>query len=455
MSAPPARADGPGTAGPGDSAVPLLTGVVRWLEDHLAWFDPDQWERLLPRRPFRPGALLELLGFLRLLDRAGHPRVPVPGALREGALSLAERVVDDPGFATSLRRADPYFPYHLNLVALLGILGRPRPALREDCLALLAVGAGGHTRPYKPVLNRLELRWFLDRAGLPAPPGLPGTAVLYAQSLPGLGPDPLSLDDSETYAFTHALFYATDFGAHALPPGGSDAGSLLEAVRLLLGVNLTRSHLDLVAELLLCADLLRPALPRHRDATGDDPVARGWAALAGAQRPDGAVPGPVHRPEKMSELAGEKAEAYLFGTCYHTTLAAGLAAAVRLGRRPGEGRVAPWPEPDRGTPQESALDPATPPDAAPGSDEIRRWAATVRATAAGASEQERAAWSARLDPLLVLCAQRYDRPALDAVLGAVRALGQGGTPLAQSVSALLSAGWCAPAPGATGPARRA
>jgi hypothetical protein len=352
-----------------------------------------------------------------------------------------------------LRRADPYFPYHLNLVALLGVLGRPRPALSEECLALLAVGAGGHTRPHKPVLNRLELRWFLDRAGLAAPPGLPDTATLYGQSLPALGPDPLFLDDSETYAFTHALFYATGFGARPLPAGEPDTGFLLESVRLLLGVNLTRGHLDLVAELLLCADLLRSAGPRGGDVPDAGPVARGWGTLARAQRPDGAVPGPVHRPEKLSGLTGEKADAYLFGTCYHTTLAAGLAAAVRLESRPGKGRVSRRPEPADATPQQNAPFATTSPDEAPDADEILSWSATVRATVAQATDQERTAWSAAAEAVLVLCAQRHDRPGLAAVLSAVRALGQDGTPLARSAAALLAAGWCASAPDGCGHAR--
>jgi hypothetical protein len=452
VSASDTRSRAPGAAVPDDPAVALLSGVIRWLEEHLAWFDPDQWERMLPRRPFRPGPLLELLGLLRLLDRAAPARVRVPAALREGALALAERVVDDPGFATRLRRADPYFPYHLNLVALLGILGRPRPALREECLALLAVGAGGHTRPHKPVLNRLEMRFFLDRAGIAAPPGLPDTATLYGQSLPALGPDPLFLDDSETYAFTHALFYATDFGARPLPAGEPDPGLLLETVLLLLDVDLTRGHLDLVAELLLCADLLCPAGPRDGDGPDGDPVTRGWDTLARAQRPDGAVPGPVHRPERLPGLTGEKADAYLFGTCYHTTLAAGLAAAVRLNSRSGAGRVARRPEPARATPPHTAPFAAASPDAAPDADEIRRWSATVRAAAARATDQERTAWSTAGQALLVVCAQRHDRPGLAAVLGALRALGRDGTPLARSAAALLAAGWCASATDGSGPA---
>ncbi|MGX1128858.1 hypothetical protein RKD49_001048 [Streptomyces glaucescens] len=449
-----------------ETAVRVLEGVVGWLSAQLGWFDPAVWERRLPRRPFRPGPLLELLGLLRLLDRVPGLSVPAYSELRAGALDLAERIVDEPGFVTGLRRADPYFPYHLNLVALLELLGRPRPELRRDCRALLAVGAGGHTRPHRPVASRLELRCFLDRCGLPAPPDLPDRTSLYRQSLPGLGADPLTLDESEVYAFTHALFYATDFGARPLPP---DVPLPRDTVHVLLAAQLALGHLDLVAELLVCAELTGDPDGRLRSA--------GWAALARSQRPDGAVPGPVHRPALLTgptTLTGEKATAYLFGTCYHTTLATGLAAAARLGSGaegagdPGRGPTAeggwrhgtadvdafsrrgvggsrqPAAQPPAngradGIPRRTA--PPSPPDAGD-ADAVRRWADAVRCVVGEASDGEQAEWIARVEPLLVVCAWRRDRAGLAAVLAVAHALGRGDTALARSAAALLAAGWC-------------
>ncbi|MFF9107725.1 DUF6895 family protein [Streptomyces sp. NPDC014805] len=400
----------------------VLPGVLGWLEENLRWFDPEVWERHLPRRPFPPGPLLELLGFLRLLTREQGPAA-VPQGLREGALDLAERITGTPEFATRLRRADALFPYHLNVVALLGLLGRPRPDLLKTCEALLASGAGGHFQPHRPLLSRLELRYFADRAALTLPAGIPDRASLSAGSVPALEPDPLSLDDDEVYAFTHAVFYATDFGADDVPPGGA----LRDTVRVLLASHLIGGHLDLLAELLLCADLT---------GLGETDLARrSWAALASARRPDGAVPGPVHRPAVLSGLTGEKAEAYLFGTCYHTTLATGLAAVVRLGR-------GGTPEPD---PPEDASSPATPPPYPPAgapAEEVRAWAESIARAAPHAPQPHRQVWAQAVTGALTLAARRRDPVTLAALLTASGPLGARNTPLARAAAARLAAGWC-------------
>ncbi|MFJ9847966.1 DUF6895 family protein [Streptomyces sp. NPDC101150] len=390
-----------------EAAAGALSGALGWLDTHLEWFAPHRWERFLPRRPFRPGPLLELLGLIRLLDRSGH--LPKHAPLRSRALDLAERAAADPDFTRGLCRADELFPYHLNLIALLELLGRPQPALRARGEALLAAGAGAHARPYKPVLGRIELRYFLDRGGFPAPAPLPDLGTLFRESLPALRPDVLHLTESETYALTHALFYVTDFGGRDLPGRPEEAARLRETVRVLLAVHLARGSLDLVAELLLCTQAL---------GISAAPLVRyGWSVLARARRPDGALPSPVHRPEVLATLTGDKAAAYLFGTCYHTTLAAGLAAAVRI-ERGGGGRADCGPQL---------------PCAAP--EEILRWARE----AAQAPPSAREAWAAHVVPLLVLCVQARDLPVLTEVLRAAEALGQGDAPVVRSAAAYVSA----------------
>ncbi|NUP18214.1 MAG: hypothetical protein HOZ81_19430, partial [Streptomyces sp.] len=252
-------ADGAVLLGEDEAAERVLAGGLRWIEAQLEWFEPARWEEFLPRRPFRPGPLLELLGLVRVLDRAGVLSKEAP--LATGALDLAVRVAADPSFEAGLRRADEYFPYHLNLIGLLELLGRPQPTRRAVCEALLAADAGAHARPYKPVLNRLELRYFADRGGFPAPASLPAPGALLGESIAGLDPDVLQLSESETYALTHVVFYATDFGRHSLSLPGDEATarswtSLRETVRVLLGVHLARGSLDLLAELLLCTAAL-------------------------------------------------------------------------------------------------------------------------------------------------------------------------------------------------------
>ncbi|MFC7987235.1 DUF6895 family protein [Streptomyces sp. NPDC057336] len=393
----------------------VLAGALRWIDGNLEWFRPRRWEEHLPPRPFRPGPLLELLGLLRVLDREGV--LPRNAALPRRALDLAAETAADPGFEGSLRRGDAYFPYHLNLVTLLEHLGRPQPALRARCEALLAAGAGGHHRPYKPVLNRLELRYFLDRGGVTAPPSLPTVEALLRQSVAALDPDVLQLTESETYALTHAVFYATDFGRHRLDLGTRRRTRLRETVRVLLGVHLARGSLDLLAELLLCTRALA-------EGPKTSPAERaGWHLLARAARPDGAVPSPVHRPEALATLTGDKAAAYLFGTCYHTTTAAALAAATLRHRPPDTLR------PATGTPPPPRADPAA----------IRAWARRVTAQAGTAPTPLRTAWHDQLAPLLTLAVQARDPHVLAELLTAAESLGTTAHSPAREAAALLAA----------------
>ncbi|GAA3137967.1 hypothetical protein GCM10010466_31130 [Planomonospora alba] len=404
-----------------EAAERVLTRALGWLEAHLEWFAPPRWERFLPRRPFRPGPLLELVGLVRVLEQTGV--LPRHAPLSARALDLAAQVAAGADFGHGLARGDEFFPYHLNLVALLDLLGRPQPALRAACQELLAADAGGHARPYKPVVNRIELRYFIDRGGFTAPASLPDARTLHGQSIAALGPDLLQLTESETYALTHVLFYMTDFGRHRRLPGGTaEAARLRETVQVLLGVHLSRGSLDLLAELLLCATALD-------DGHGTGPTARqGWNALARAQRPDGAVPSPVHRPEVMSGLSGEKAAAYLFGTCYHTTTVAVLAAAVR--RR--SLRLLPRP-------QDRRPEPPLPPLPCADPEEIRSWTRKAPEALRTAPPGGRAVWSSYLAPLLVLGVQARDPAVLADVTRAADRLGHGDHPLLRAAAALCCA----------------
>ncbi|MFI8433548.1 DUF6895 family protein [Streptomyces sp. NPDC079020] len=452
MSAPVAEGDGPywpplpahaRREGEGEAAVPdpdasadrVLAGALRWLEEYVEWFAAPRWEEYLPRRPFRPGPLLELLGLVRLLDRSGL--VPKEAALPSRALDLAAGAAGEAEFARGLRRGDELFPYHLNLIALLEVLGRPQPGARAKCQALLAADAGGHTRAYRPVLSQVELRYFVDRGGFTPPAALPALDVLHRRSIAALGPDVLQMTGDETYALAHVLFYVTDFGrTRRLLGGPGEAARLRAPVRVLLGVHLARGSLDLLSELLLCAG----ALGFRGD---DDPLVReGWGALATAQRRDGAVPSPVHRPEVLSGLTGDRAAAYLFGTCYHTTLAAALAAAER-GRRRGA---------SRSTPGDLAQQvPLLLPVPAPRADreEIRRWARRASALPRTSPPETREAWSARLGPLLALAVQARDQEVLAELLYAAECLGRGDDTLVRRASALHAARH--PGPHAPGP----
>ncbi|MFE0021742.1 DUF6895 family protein [Amycolatopsis sp. NPDC059021] len=285
--------------------MPLLDDAVGWLTDRLRWFDPAEWDRFLPPRPFPGGTALELLVLCRVLRRGRFRDHPLP----DKALDLASSIVESPSFVAGLCRADQAFPYHAYLVALLEDAGRPAPSARERILDVLAAEAGDHEGAWRPVQHRLELRYVQELGGFPS--RIPD---LIGQSIVAGSPDPLFLRDDEAYALTHVVFYATDFGARPMP----DASALTGLLRTLAGSYLTAGNLDLAGEFLLCLTALGSSCPV---------TAHGFRVLSDAQRPDGAVPGPLHDPARWSGLRGDAAEAYLFGTCHHTTMVAAMAAA--------------------------------------------------------------------------------------------------------------------------------
>lgn len=443
----PAHAGAEEHAAPGapltdeEAAGRVLSGALRWTEANLEWFAPQRWQEYLPPRPFGPGPLLELLSLIRVLERSGL--MPLDAPLRLRALDLAEEAAHTDDFARGMERGDELFPYHLNLIGLLECLGHPQRELRTRCQALLAAGSGGHALPYKPVLNRIELRYFIDRAGFTAPSALPGLGTLHRQSIAALGPDVLQLTESEIYAFTHVLFYVTDFGQRRdLLGDPEELASLHETVRVLLGVHLARGSLDLLAELLLCDSALssdeegvqngRPE-PGQGGDSGDGSeflVSAGWNALVRAARADGSVPSPVHRPDILAGLTGDKAAAYVFGTCYHTTLAAALAAGVARAAVPEGSRA------DRAG--RSCTPPRVPmPRAEP--EEIRRWARAASTVPGPARAGEPGACRGHLGPLLVLAVQARDPDVLAEVLRAADRQGQSGDLLVRSANALLAA----------------
>lgn len=310
-------ADAPG---PADAVV---RGGIGWLHEHLSWFDPRQWERFLPRRGFPASPLLELAVLLRCLRRG--PYATLAGPLVEGGLDLAERVVAREEFRDGLHRADATFAYHAYLVCLLAGAGRDTAGLAESVRHVVAANTGDVRSADRPALALMELRHALDVGGI----GVTGTALapvdeLYPRSIVAARDTPLSLRDDESYAVTHVLLYLTDFGARPAALDPAERRRVLDMVLVMLAACLARGDLDIGGELLLCAQALGAG--RH------DLLDHGWWVVAGARRADGAVPSPLHDPRVLSTAEGERAAAYLFGTCFHTTMVATMAASERRRR---------------------------------------------------------------------------------------------------------------------------
>lgn len=290
-------------------AEQTLDGALGWLGKHLDWFTPTRWNQHFPAQEVPTQTLVELLLLTRVLARRpGHHD------LVDAAGTLALEEVRGPAFTTALQQVDRNFGYYAWTLTLLA------DDVGAEGLAPIRQAVADRGRSLArldwPTTQVIELGYILDLGGIVH--DLPGWAELRGP-IPYRDLQPGFMDEPETYAFTHDLLYATDLAGRSLaaaPPGRRRTADVTDA---LLRRWLDAGHHDLTAELLHCSVAVE----------GDPELRRcAVAALAAAQRPSGAVPGPPHDPAHAGTLSGEKAVAYEFRTCYHTTLVAAMALAA-------------------------------------------------------------------------------------------------------------------------------
>lgn len=298
-------------------AEALAGSCVGWLTRNLEWFDPRRWEQHLPRRRFPASPLLELAVLLRCLARGPFAELATP--LTEAGMDLAERVSRRPEFRAGLLGADATFPYHAYLVCVLADSGRDTGSLLGAVRSVVDANIGDVVSADRPTLTRMELRYALDLGNVACT--LPTLGELYPGSIVATRDTPLFLGDDEAYAVTHVLLYLSDFGSRPITLDAAERERVRELVLVMLACYLARGNLDLAGELLLCAEAL--------GAHGRDLVEHGWQSLAAARRPDGAVPSPLYDAETASTVDGDRADAYTFGTCFHTTMVTAMAASER------------------------------------------------------------------------------------------------------------------------------
>jgi hypothetical protein len=292
---------------------PLLLGVLSWLEEHVDQFDPfrDRREPAL----FGELPMVELALLCMCLTREfGASRPEAVERLLDFLLPIYRR----PAFRERLFRHPEEFVSHAFLRSALRECGAiDRTPDRDEIQRV--VDRDDLATITRPPHRMLELRYALDLGGVRH--SLPSYATLARHSVLARPLKVPALTDAEAYVVTHVLFYVSDLGhreANGLP--GSYLSNARVAVERLLGMYLNAGNWDLVGELLLSLHCLRQ--------TGSDLYDFGLASLAAAQLPSGAVPGAHYRPEKLAALAEPERTAYLFRRCYHTTIVAGLVAAL-------------------------------------------------------------------------------------------------------------------------------
>lgn len=175
----------------------------------------------------------------------------------------------------------------------------------------------------------LERLWVLELYNIPATLTV---AEVSGMSILAGDADPLTMTDSDAYAYTHAIFYLTDFGRTPLPPS-LDAARLRAVVDSAVAWQIGQRNYDLLGEFLVCAALLGGAPSSH--------AALGLALWNGTWDELGFLPGPSFNADVFAPLDGDEQRAYAFAELYHTNLVGGLLALVAL-----HGTAAVVDEPD-------------------------------------------------------------------------------------------------------------
>jgi len=131
----------------------------------------------------------------------------------------------------------------------------------------------------------------------------------------------------DVYAFTHLIFYCTDFGFQASRLRRRRSAILREASSL-LSRSLDAEDYDLAGEILLAWPLT--------DAAWAPAAAFGFRVLASIEDQAGTLPGGNVDPARLLKLEGGKRNRYALGTAYHTAYVMGFicAASLRPGRAP-------------------------------------------------------------------------------------------------------------------------
>ena len=135
---------------------------------------------------------------------------------------------------------------------------------------------------------------------------------------------PLRMSTSDSYAFTHALMYVTDFGDQPLP-GNLEISYLRSLTNQLIAAQIVNENLDVLGELLMSTMFLgRPWSVRARFA---------WHFLDETWNQFGVLPSPSFEAMEYAKLSAKDARAYAFKHTYHTIYVGAILCSLIL-RRP-------------------------------------------------------------------------------------------------------------------------
>lgn len=267
--------------------------ALAWLECHRFSFDPRTHG--VDFDEVHATALTELALLCYLLRRQCNDHNEQVKRL----LAIVESVYRRPTFHQSL-----YQNPHTLVAHLVIRLALTEPVFDEiipqEALTKVISDVSVNPATYRA----LELNYLLGLNGFSnsaLPMNLPALLHLTESS------NPAALSQHECYAFTHSIFYLTDFGRRRIEfLTHSQQNSLSSKLNELLRLALDRRNDDLVGEVILCHRCL--------NTPNNELTSHAIALLAGAQRDDGAL--------------GENDNESSFLRLYHPTLVAVMAGLL-------------------------------------------------------------------------------------------------------------------------------
>ena len=128
--------------------------------------------------------------------------------------------------------------------ALLADMGRANP--RFEGIARSAWRDGFVESVERSPFQVLETQWVAGFLGVAHLSGVPPDSLLFHK------PRPMMMRSEDAYAFTHSIFYTTNFGRGA-PPTAADRRGIWDVIAAGVAWSLARFDFDLLGEFLLCA----------------------------------------------------------------------------------------------------------------------------------------------------------------------------------------------------------
>lgn len=295
---------------------------------------------------------------------------------------------------------------------LLTNLGHPDPDVDIVLAACVrSLGSKGHELPPYGVLEKLWIRnlW-----------GVPVATAAWDRVMRDSGlATPLDFVGGlreDSYAFTHALMYCTDFGARRrrMP---RPTPALLADARTLLAVSLDSGDYDLAGEALMAWPFLGEPWCAAANFT--------FRVLALVEDKAGLLPGGTTNIARLRGYSGDRRKKYALGTAYHTAYVMGMLCAVSL--RPGRG-----PSTDLAA---DGIEKALPSEI---SDNLRIDQPDVQAVLTQLSEQElEAITQFRLDLAVAQAVRTREYGRLADLLRAVHEFGYANSPFRRQAGELL------------------